>query len=469
MLIRKMNREVFIRKRQGEVVVGKKHWKKKRTQPNQPAPAKFSVGMIVRVKAGTMDPDFADIPLGGWTGTIQDVDQQSRSKIYLIEWNQDTLDQMHPVYRKRCQRDDLEMENMWLAEDELELDTGEPTKIAQPTNLISRSLSKDDQDDRVRAIFGLTSDDPLPFVNDENLRKYHRYLATHLSFPFQAKYQVEYQDETGDFDEQAILVTVMDLLDADHCDEDRGILCEAMEEQESVDLFLAELESTVNIHNRQLMEDHAYWFHNSPGTDMDTWTDAGVTTSSEWITFESSSYHPKRWTLFGAILWCGIGGGIIGIPLGSLFAAMEIVQTGAIVGAVMVGFLGYWTGARFGTFFGAVNRLKRGSLYGGILGAVGGGILGALLGAMLVAIAGMLLGGLIAALMSKWLLRGGKRVLGVALGASVGATLQAFYFDQEKAMEGAIYGAIIGVVAGVAIVLTIYGLLNILVRPQDHS
>ena len=62
------------------------------------------------------------IPLGGWTGTIQDVDQQSGSRVYLIEWNQDTLDQMQPIYRKRCQRDDLEMESMWLAEDELELD-----------------------------------------------------------------------------------------------------------------------------------------------------------------------------------------------------------------------------------------------------------------------------------------------------------------------------------------------------------
>ncbi len=465
MLLRKMNREAVIPERQGEVVVGKKHRKKKRTQTNPLAQAKFSVGMIVRVKAGTMDPDFADIPLGGWTGTIEDVDQQARSRVYLIEWNQDTLDQMHPVYRKRCQRDDLEMENMWLAEDELELDIGEPAKIEQPTNLITRSLSKDDQDDRIRAIFGLTSDDPLPFVNDDNLRKYHRYLATHLSFPFQAAYRAE----TGPFQEKEIPVTVMGLSDADQCDEDRGILCDAMEEDESVDLFLAELESTVNIHNRLLMGDYAYWFHNSPGSDIDTWAGGSVTTSSEWITFESSSYHPKKWTLFGAILRCGIGGGIIGIPLGSLLAAMELVQIGAIVGAVIVGVLGYWMGARFGMIFGAVNRLKHGSLYGGILGGIVGGSLGALLGALLAGIIGMLVGSLIAALMSKWFLRGGKRILAVALGAAAGATLQAFYFDQEKAMEGAIYGATIGVAASVAIVLTIYGLLTLLVRPQARS
>jgi hypothetical protein len=311
----------------------------------------------------------------------------------------------------------------------------------------------------------LTSDDPLPLLNDENLRKYHRYLATHLSFPFPAKYRIE----TGPFQEKDVPVTVTGLLDADQCDEDRGILCAAMEEDESVDLFLAELESTVNIHNRQLLEDYAYWFHNSTGSDIDTWTGDGVTTSSEWITFESSSFHPKKWTLFGAILRCGIAGGIIGIPLGSLLAAMEIVQIGAIVGAVIVGVLGYWMGARYGMIFGAVNRLKHGSLYGGILGAIVGGSLGALLGALLGGIVGMLVGSLIAALMSKWFLRGGKRILAVALGAAAGATLQAFYFDQERAMEGAIHGAIIGVAAGVAIVLTIYGLLTLLVRPQDRS
>ena len=447
--------------------MGKKRWKKKRGQPKLLAPAKFSVGTIVRVKPGTIDADYPDMPIGGWTGTIEDVDQQAHPKLYLVEWNQDTLDQMHPVYRKRCQRDDLEMENMWLAEDELELGTGEPVKIAQPTNLISRPLSKDDQDDRIRAIFGLTSDDLLPFVNDENLCKYQRYLSIHLSFPFQAGYKVE----IGPFQEEDILVTVMRLLDVDHFDEEKGIVCEATEEGELVYFNLAELESTVNIHNRQLIEDYAYWFHNWPGesSDIDTWTGGGVTTSSAWMTLESSSYRPTRWTWFGTIVRWGIAGAIIGIALGSLLASMEIVQIGAIAGAVIVGFLGYWVGASYGTIFGAVNRLKHGSLYGGILGAIVGGSLGALLGALLGAIVGMLVGSLIGALMSKWLLRRGKRLLGVALGAAAGATLQAFYFDQEKAMEGVIYGAVIGAVAGVAIVLTIFGLLALLVSRQDHS
>jgi hypothetical protein len=471
MLVRKMNREVFIHERQGEVIMSKKHRKKNRTRANPLAAAMFSAGTIVRVKPGTMDPGFADIPLGGWTGTIQNVDQHAQPRLYHVQWNQDTLDQMHPVYRKRCHRDDLEIENMWLAEDELELDTGEPAKVEQPTNLISRSLSKDDQDDRIRALFGLTSDDRLPFVNDDNLCKYHRHLATHLSFPFEAQCQAGVQIESGRFEEKPILATVTGLLHSDHYDENCGILCEATEDGGSVDLSLAEIESTVNIHNRQLVEDYAYWFHNSPGesSEVDAWTGGGFVTSSQWILPERSSYRAKRWPLFEAVVKCGIAGGVIGIPLGSLFAAMEIVQFGAIVGAVIVGFLGYWAGARFGMFFGTVNRLKHGSFYGSILGAIGGGIVGALIGALLGAVVGMLVGSLIGALISQWLLQGRKKMLGVVLGAAAGATMQAFYFDQEKAIEGAIYGAVIGALAGVVIVLAIYGLLIWFGRRQHHS
>jgi hypothetical protein len=65
-------------------------------------PAKFDVGNQVRVKPGTRDSDFEDIPLGGWAGTISEIDRRSNPPIYLIEWNQHTLDHMHPIYRYRA-------------------------------------------------------------------------------------------------------------------------------------------------------------------------------------------------------------------------------------------------------------------------------------------------------------------------------------------------------------------------------
>jgi hypothetical protein len=103
----------------------------------------------VRVKPGTADPDFPDIPLGGWAGTITEVDQRSAPPTYLIEWNKHTLDHMHPVYRKRCERDGLELESMVLGEDDIEQDTGGPGVIEQPPKIVTRPLSaRDGRDHR---------------------------------------------------------------------------------------------------------------------------------------------------------------------------------------------------------------------------------------------------------------------------------------------------------------------------------
>ena len=52
-----------------------------------------------------------------------------------------------------------------------------PAIIEQPTVIRTRSLDPRDQDDRVRAVFGLTGDDPLPEVGERTLCRYHRHLA----------------------------------------------------------------------------------------------------------------------------------------------------------------------------------------------------------------------------------------------------------------------------------------------------
>ena len=92
-------------------------------------PARFAAGAQVRVRPGTTDPDFPDIPLGGWAGTITEVDQRSAPPTYLIAWDRHTLDHMHAVYRKRCERDGLEPDSMWLGEDDIEPASGGPAVI----------------------------------------------------------------------------------------------------------------------------------------------------------------------------------------------------------------------------------------------------------------------------------------------------------------------------------------------------
>jgi hypothetical protein len=142
----------------------------------------FQVGDKVRVKYGVIDPDFEDIPLGGWTGTVTEVEQADDQITYEIKWDKRTLSGMHPVYRKRCDRDGLVLETMWLGEEDIEPDDGTPGSIEQPTEIKTPPLSEKDQDDRVRMALRLTHDDPLAEVSRKTLLAYYRYLAANLKF-----------------------------------------------------------------------------------------------------------------------------------------------------------------------------------------------------------------------------------------------------------------------------------------------
>ena len=212
----------------------------------------------VRVKPGITVPDFEDIPLGGWAGAIREVDQRSAPATYLIEWNKLTLDHMHPVYRKRCERDGLELESMWLGEDDIEPDTGGPVVIEQPTSIVARPLNEKDQDDRVRIALGLTSDDPLPEVDEDALRAYQRHLAAHLTFPCEAKWEPEHGPA------QTVTITALgDPEDDAWVDEMNGLLCRAKTGGRVIDVPLGECEAKKGSPNRQLLKDYSYWFWNN--------------------------------------------------------------------------------------------------------------------------------------------------------------------------------------------------------------
>ena len=142
----------------------------------------------MRAKHGVRDPDFPDIPLGGWAGAVKEVHRAEGETTVLVAWDRATLRGMHPIYKKRCERDGLELESMWLGDEDLESDDGTPVAIEQPTSIVTKPLSENDEDDRVRMALGLTHDDPLPDVTKATLLAYHRYLAAHLKFPIYATF-----------------------------------------------------------------------------------------------------------------------------------------------------------------------------------------------------------------------------------------------------------------------------------------
>jgi hypothetical protein len=421
--------------------------------------AKFEVGNRVRVKPGMTDPDYEDIPLGGWAGTISEVDRRSNPPTYLINWDQRTLDHMHPIYRFRCERDGLDHERAWLEETDLELDSGEPVAIEQPMQIVARPLSKDNLEDRIRAIFALTSDDPLPPVNLESLQRYARYLTTKLSFPFQANHLVA----TRSLLVREYPVTVVGLLDAEDYDEDDGVLCEVEQGGRSDEVPLISLVVYRNWQQRQLIGDYSYWFYNRSGDDE-------LSFSPERST-DLTSIPPQKRSLVKLILQCGMGAALCGMDLGSLLATSENAAIGALVGAVILGVIGLLLGKKTGPIPDEAIYLQGGRIFPQFMAALAGCLFGSLLGAMLFAFVGTLSGGIVGWLI--WWLSGKVRlqvvgpVAGIFLGASVGAVASACYSDTEKALTGALVGAGIAAILGPLLLLALTGILVLLLNPKQ--
>jgi hypothetical protein len=82
------------------------------SQPkNRSDSSRFHVGDKVRVKYGVIDPDFPDIPLGGWTGTVTEIIEHEGQLNCVFKLDDRTLKSIHPIYRKPCERDGLDFES----------------------------------------------------------------------------------------------------------------------------------------------------------------------------------------------------------------------------------------------------------------------------------------------------------------------------------------------------------------------
>ena len=171
-----------------------------------------------------------------------------------------TLASIHPIYHKRCERDGLDFETMGLGEEDLELDDGTPVPIEQPTEIKTPPLSEKDQDDRVRMAFGLTHDDPLPDVSPETLMTYYRYLAANLKFPF----FISYWAKSGPFSSKKVIVPIsrLDPPVENEFDEEAGLYGIGVDQDEEIEIPLAEIELKKKEANYRLISDYSYWFHN---------------------------------------------------------------------------------------------------------------------------------------------------------------------------------------------------------------
>ena len=231
-----------------------RRWLGKR-RGKHPLQAAFGKGDVVRVKPGVVHEDYPDIPLGGWVGKVKRIGWLTPIG-YAVYWTKPTLDQAHPVFFKRCQRDDMKPYRYWLDEDQLEAAAEEtPVVMEQPTNIVTRPLSMDEPDDRIRMVFGLTSDDPLPPPNQKTQRQYLDYLKAHLSFPIKAEYAAASVLGSDTSEE----VTVLGFASPSALDPKDGVVCQAQKRQHSFDVPLSAIHVSDDDPNFQYAEDYTYW------------------------------------------------------------------------------------------------------------------------------------------------------------------------------------------------------------------
>jgi len=142
-------------------------------------------------------------------------------------------------------------------ESRLETQVGDRHHAGRPYHFATPS-----QEQRVRKVFGLGDDAPLPAVNDHALATYYDYLVAHLSLPFEALYC----PTGGDMRQLIHYVHVIELTDprpGRMHNNLHGLSCKARNAKQVLELSLADLGVRDDNPNCQLMDDYAYWFVNS--------------------------------------------------------------------------------------------------------------------------------------------------------------------------------------------------------------
>ncbi len=423
------------------------------------APARFKVGQRVRVRQGIRDEDYPDMPLGGWVGTISEV---YRSGMYCVRWSRETLAAIHPIYKKRCTIDGMDVYEYWLREDDLEPDPGGPLAIQQPTRIVPRRLSTESQADRVRVVFGLTGDEYLPEVDDESLETYYDYLDEHFSLPAEARYV----PEDGLFlPSSRRNVTAVTLDGGFPWDDGEGIFCEVRTADGKDVVPLSRLLFRRSDPNHQLVEDFTAWLEDSLAEDEDSdeWLDGWDEADDEMygeldeVGATLSESAIRRSTVAMAVelvAYTAACGGLLGVTM----AAMSWAKQGACIGAglwAVAVILMYWRDppADLGIRNVTARRLSA-VLIGGIAGLVQGAVFGSLAVAFVGTAFGAIVGGLLRkAFPLRW--RPTFELFpGMILGAAaIGAAAQGFYLDPPAARLGLCYGASIGAGMGTLFLL----------------
>ncbi len=434
---------------------------KRRKKPKPPAPSRFKVGDCVRVKPSFRDEEHPDIPLGGWAGTVSEI---HRSGIHTIRWSRETLASIHPIYKKRCAIDGTVLEEYWLGDDDLEPDPGGPLSIEQPTTITPRPLSADKQGDRVRMVFGLTSDDFLPDVDDDSLETYYDHLVEQMSLPVKARHcpQEEFLNPSP-----LRRVTVVALDREVAWEEDEGILCEIRTADGEEVVPLTDLELRRSDPNYQLVDDFTAWFVGELSEDDVDDDDDEESEDDEEDTElpEEAAWRSAASTLLEITAFATSFGAVVGAAV----AVMPWARWAAGIGGSMWGVFVAVAQVRYAEKDRRFVVLRFQKVADGIIGLFTGAVQGAFFGIMAVAFIGAILGGIVGLVLRR-LVRGRRWLVlhifpkGVLFAAACGVVAQVFYLNRAVATAGLWYGTVIGLGSGLFLSLVALPLAFVVVR-----
>jgi hypothetical protein len=380
----------------------------------------FTVGQRVRVLPGTVDPDYPDAALGGWVGHVREIDATSQPPLLLVAWTRETLTAIHPAYRVRCERDDLDLDEMWLAESTLEpfpeglAPSQASPQLEAPTRLEPVPLDLSKPEDRLRSIFGLTSDDPLPPPDREHLRSFRRQLLQEIRLPLPALLPAVKGSEP-------VLVTRIRRPE----NEIPAILAEATIGEKLYYFELSLLECGPNEPITRFIEDYRVWLGGSSENEPDLGS--------------------RRLLIRALPRYAGLAFGVAGALLATLEESRRIAWMAGAGLALAGGLWACWNYRRGGSW----EPGGPGPLFVFSLGGVGGGLLGVLLGTLAAAYLGTIPGAILGTLTglvldrrssgeSKWTILGG-------LG---GGMVLALWTDVLMAVLGFVLGFAPGLVIG---------------------
>jgi hypothetical protein len=161
---------------------------------------RFKRGDVVHVRPGTRHPIYADLPMGGWTGTIERIERHRlhKGRRYWVHFLNSTTDRLHPVYADRESRDNpdgYEPWDAWLLETLLEQGEAPPETIAQPD---LPAWAQQAGERQVRVLFGLAPDDEYPPCDDDTARVWKDFLSEHVPLPYRLQTIAEHDFDCGE-------------------------------------------------------------------------------------------------------------------------------------------------------------------------------------------------------------------------------------------------------------------------------